>query len=798
MKKCLLLLTVFLLSLSALANNDSSEVTEFNIVPSETWRPVHLNTLWYKYPTVSIQPDRATPNPWMEFALPIGDGQFGAMIYGGVHKETVQFNEKTLWKGGPKEYGKYVNFGELYMEDLNKPAEVTDYSRCLDLETATAGVEYMYGGTTFERQYIASNPKRCVVIHLIASGGDAKINQKFSLTDANGKPTVYDKATASCSFRGDLDYVSYEAVARITKTDGIISADETGVTVKNATEITLVLAGETNYDASKPDYISDKNDISKRLESRVQNAASISWASLYKEHLTDYQAIWNRVGFSLTGAKNEYETFQLVKDYNNAELNADKREPEALMLEQLYFNYGRYLMIASSRGVNLPSNLQGIWNNSLTPPWCCDIHSNINVEMNYWPVEELNMGDLHLPFLHYIYDNAISHEQWKLNAKESGQTKGWTIFTENNIFGYHGGFMHNYVIANAWYCWHLWQHYLYTEDRDYLMTVAFPVMKSCCDYWLERLIKERRNGDGTYVAPNEFSPEHGLNEDGTAHAQQLVWELFSSTLKAIDVLGHDANVDKTFLTDLQEKFSKLDAGLATEEYNGQTLLREWKYTDIAKGDKNFNHRHMSHLMALYPLDMVSPESKYFEPIVNSLELRGDASTGWSMGWKVNLWARALDGNHAHSIIKTALQHSEAKGTNYHSGGIFYNLFDSHAPFQIDGNFGATAGVAEMLMQSQSGVIHLLPALPDEWSDGSISGMRAVGNFTVSLVWKGGEVKSATITAGSDKELILRGIDPVDGIFTTSSGEKLKPKFIDDNTVKLKVKAGEVVEYKSND
>jgi alpha-L-fucosidase 2 len=795
MKKFFLSLIVLLASLPVFSDNVTADVPEFNIAPSETWQPLHLNTLWYKYPSVSVQPDRATPNPWMEFALPIGDGQFGAMIYGGVHKETVQFNDKTLWKGGPKDYGIYVNFGELYMEDLNTPAEVTDYTRFLDLETATDGVEYKYDGTDFKREYIASNPAHCVIIRMTATGGNAKINQRFTLRDANGTSSLYGNAAFLGMFKGDLDHISYEALFKIAKTDGNVSVDENGVTVKNATEITLVLSGETNYDSSKPDYISDKNDISGRLESRVQNAAGKSWTELNNEHLADYQSIWNRVNFSLAGAKNDVETFQMVKDYNNPQINVTGREPEMLMLEQLYFNYGRYFMIASSRGVNLPSNLQGIWNNSLKPVWHCDIHSNINVEMNYWPAEELNMGDLHIPFLRYIYDNAINHEQWKLNARESGQTKGWTIFTENNIFGYHGGFMHNYVIANAWYCWHLWQHYIYTEDRNYLQTVAFPVMKSCCDYWLERLVKERRNGDGTYVAPNEFSPEHGPNEDGTAHSQQLVWELFSSTLKAIKVLGHDANVDASFLKDLNEKFSKLDTGLATEQYNGKTLLREWKYTDIDKGDKNFNHRHMSHLMALYPLDIVSPGSKYFQPIINSLDLRGDASTGWSMGWKVNLWARALDGNHAHRIIKTALKHSEVEGTNYHSGGIFYNLFDSHAPFQIDGNFGATSGMSEMLMQSQSGVIHLLPALPDVWADGLISGMKAVGNFTVNFAWKNCKVTSATIVAGSNKTLILRGVDPAKGIFMNSFGKLLKPKRVDANTIKLNVKAGDKVVYK---
>lgn len=348
---------------------------------------------------------------------------------------------------------------------------------------------------------------------------------------------------------------------------------------------------------------------------------------------------------------------EMVDAYNAT--GATGKENYSLMLGQLYFHYGRYLEISSSRGIDLPSNLQGIWNNLSEAPWHSDIHANINVQMNYWPAESTNLSEMHMPFLNYICNEDFQSE-WQERALIAGQTKGWTCLTENNIFCGISGFAPNYVIANAWYCSHLWQHYRFTLDREWLASKALPVMWSACESWLEHL---KPASDGSYVCPKEYSPEHGPDqEDGVAHAQQIVWDLFANTLKAIGTVSEDeSGVSADGIALLRERLEKLDKGLAIEKYTGawgstyngvktgEPLLREWKTCSVTAGEKG--HRHMSHLMCLYPFNHVTPSNPYFEAAVNSMKLRGDESTGWSMGWKINLWARALQGDRAHTILK---------------------------------------------------------------------------------------------------------------------------------------------------
>ena len=806
-----------------------------------SYSPKNPNTLWY---TTSAEA-AGVSYPWMEYALPLGNGELGCMVFGGVFHEELQFNEKTLWSGEANKVGAaggnrtFMNFGSVIIAN-NDPAiqeGVTDYVRYLDIEEGIAGVEFKNAnGTKQTRKYFSSAPDQ-VIAGQYKSEGDDKLNLLFTLEpcpEIGAGEVVYEDATAS--FSGAMT-VKHAARLHVVADEGAtVTTTARGIAVAGATEVTFYLKGGTNFNGDMEvldNYFTNETaaDVDARVKSEIEAAIAKGFAAVEADHVADFTAITRRMTFDLGLETPKVDTKTLIDNYYPNNTNADSKENDHLFLEQLYFHFGRYLAISSNRKpIAAPNNLQGIWNDRGTnSPWNSDVHTNINIQMNYWPTEITNLSDLHKPFVNFIIRGAQS-AGWKEVGKRYNNGHGWSVLTETSLYNSMSTWGDNYLVANVWYTSHLWTHWRYTQDKEFLAK-AFPVMWSCAEFWFHRLIEDRGfdntkdeqasvknyhtpykyEPDGTFVAPNEFSAEQHDNqtEDGTAHAQQMIYYLFTNIKESIDILGGKEAVGLTDedIAKLDLYLEKTDQGLHTETYTGawgetyngvkkgEKLLREWKYTPFDISNDR-GHRHMSHMMALFPMDQITPESEYFTPAVNSLKLRGDAATGWSMGWKVNLWARAQDGDHAHIIIKNALKHSTDYGTNAGAGGIYYNLFDSHAPFQIDGNFGVCSGVAEMLMQSAHGYINILPALPKVWeAQGKVTGMKAMGNFTVDFSWEEGKCQYVRITSHAGAELRVRcarAAKPIDEVMVVVDDEQISVKADENGIATIPCKKGSTV------
>lgn len=720
------------------------------------------HVLWYDKPATD----------WEKEALPIGNGRIGAMIFGGTDSERVQFAEKSLWTGGPgseggydyglpKEsqaalvqsigkklaegetltpeevarqlgrkmhnYGDYQSFGDLLIEREGAEAPVSNYRRELDLKDAVARVSYTQGGAKLEREYFVSYPDQVLVVQL-SSSKVQKLRVRLVIPDNRSVETRTDKTRIRVTGALKSNGLKYATILRVVSECGRVTPDEFSLRVESECPITIVLAARTNYRMHYPDYRAP-GDPADAAAADVLKAAEARHDALLERHQADYSALFfDRLSLDLGAGATELPTDRLRASYGSG--NA----PQDRALETLYFYYGRYLLIASSRAGSLPANLQGVWNEKATPPWNADYHVNINLQMNYWLAESANLAETAIPYFDFV-DHLVTPGQ--LAAQRYFGAKGWTMFLNTNAWGYVGPIDWPTAFwqpeASAWLAVQYYEHYLYGLDEQFLRQRAWPVMKGAAEFWLDALIKDPRTGK-LVVSPS-YSPEHGPFTAGASMSQQIVAELLKSTANAAEKVG-----DRAFGKRVSAALSNLDVGLRIGSW-GQ--LQEWK-TDL--DDSKDDHRHVSHLFALHPGTTLDPNThpEFAAAARATLDARGDASTGWSRAWKINFWARLEDGDRAHKLLAGLL-----------SDSTLPNLWDTHPPFQIDGNFGATAGMIEMLVQSQNGEIHILPALPKAWPRGSIAGVRAQGNVNVTVYWDECGAKFIRLVALSEEPITLR-------------------------------------------
>ena len=748
--------------------------------------------LWYTKPS-SQGGVSGEDEVWQQHTLPIGNGDMGANVYGEISNERLTFNEKTLWTGGPSEsrpdynggnleskgkygetmkqiqqlfaegkdseasslcnqlvgtsngYGAYQSWGNIYLtfEGIDDGA-VENYVRDLDIRTAVSSVDYDVNGTHYSREYFVSNPDNVLVARLTAEGGD-KLNLDITFPSNQGGTIVAEGDTLLLAGEVSDNQMKYDSVLKAVPEGGEVTADGDTLTVSDADAVTVYVSADTDYKNEYPAYRTGETaeELHAKVAGTIEAAAEKGFDAVKADHIEDYSSLFGRVELDLGQTVSDKPTDELLAAYNAGTATA----AEQRQLEVILFQYGRYLTLGSSReNSELPSNLQGVWNNKNNPSWSSDYHMNVNLQMNYWPTYSTNLAECAEPLIDYVDSlrepGRITAAIYAGIVSEDGEENGFMAHTQNTPFGWTcPGWSFSWGWSPAavpWILQNCWEYYEFTGDYEYMETYIYPMLKEEAKMYSAMLVKDE---DGKYVSSPTYSPETGPRTNGNTYEQSLIWQLFTDAITAGKLVGED----EALLADWQEKLDNLKGPI---EIGDDGQVKEWYIETSYNKDENgntlgegFGHRHLSHMLGLFPGDLITADTpEWFEAARVSMNLRTDSSTGWGMGQRINTWARLGDGNRAHKLI-----------TDLFANGIYANMWDTHPPYQIDGNFGMTSGVAEMLLQSNAGYINLLPALPDVWENGSVDGLVARGNFEISMAWDFGRITTTEITANNGGE-----------------------------------------------